>query len=191
MRRIKILIVNIMLIVIFVFVVGCKDNKIISYGFGFESMQEEMADIFIAYSIQTQINLDEEIVIDIYYGHIAVEMPPNIGTQFDLIIYSSKQDSNRIEKEISGFYDNEEYLCSLSRKSKYSKKWEINYSHKEIIALPRDLFREEEDEIVLLLEGISELNDKRSAWISFCYSKSNAGNITIKRGANSNINYTK
>lgn len=185
------LLIIIVLIILFVGLIGCKDNKIISYGFGFESMQEEMADIFIAYSIQTQINIDEEIVIDIYYGHIAVEMPQNIGTQFDLIIYSSKQDSNRIEKEISGFYDNEEYICSLSRKSKYSKKWEINYSHKEIIALPRDLFREEEDEIVLLLEGISELNDKRSAWISFCYSKNNAGNITIKRGANSNINYTK
>ncbi|MBE5763607.1 MAG: hypothetical protein E7338_05235 [Clostridiales bacterium] len=187
------LILGVSLIILALFTcmfVGCKENnEIISYGFAFKSTQEESSDIFVAYSIPSQINKNEEIVVDLCYGHISKNTSQIIEPDFDLIIYNLNNKDNRIEQKITDFYSNDEYLCSLSRENKYSRKWEINYSHKETLVLPSELFFEDKDEVVLRVQGTYGVNEKRSGWISFCYCKNNSGNIEIKKGTNCNVNY--
>ncbi len=124
-----------------------------------------------------------------YYGHIAGDASQNIDSNFDLIVYGIDKRDNWIKKEIVDFYDNEEYVCYLSRGNKYSRKWDINYSHKETLVLSREYFCEEEDEVVIMVKGIYGSNNTESGWISFCYSKDDAGNIEIKKGAHSSVNY--
>ena len=191
MRRIMILLVCAVIVVLLVLMVGCEDaNGKINYGFEFKSTHEDISGIFVAYSMQSQVCEDEEISIELYFGHILESVPQNVESNFDLVIYSSKQKDNMIKKEIPGFYDNEEYICSLSKNNKYSRTWEIDYPHKEIIILPKELFCEEEDEIVLKVQGKYGLNDIRSGWISFSYSKTKDGNIKIRKGTDNNVSYT-
>jgi len=190
MKKIRIIVVCIVLIFLSLFVVGCKNNNgIVKYGFEFKSIHEETSGIFVAYSLPSQIDKDEEIVVDLYFGHISGDMSQKVESDFDLIIYSLSDKDNSIEKKIIDFYNNEEYICLLSRDNKYSRRWKINYSHKETLVLPSELFCEDKDEVVFMVQGIYGFDDKRSGWISFCYSKSDVGNIEIKKGAHSNVNY--